>query len=312
MRWDFSGDIPDGYVDAVIQHPLFSVAARRLASGMLAAAQSDKALDSMVKDVGRFAAATWALQLHATGGLTLPRLEQLCATSGLLSPGRARAVLLLLQYLGYVRPATNRARSEPTRYNPTPALLQAFRIHIRHALKACRIIEPWVDLVLDHVDEPGVVETFAKLQGEGFLAAAMASDLDAPIIRIIGQRHGGMQILHLIIQSVDQNGAFPPSRSAPFSAAAVARRLRVSRAHVKRMLADSLREGLLTQASDGAILLPPETRRVIEIVYATRLISFLVCAAKSYAEIQAAWQTPASAALVGPPTPGFISAAPFQ
>ncbi|HEX7759745.1 MAG TPA: hypothetical protein VF459_09595 [Caulobacteraceae bacterium] len=298
MHWQISGEIPDGYLDAMTQHPLFSVAARRLAAGMLAAAESDRALDSMVKDAGRFAAATWALQLHATGGLTLPRLKRLCAASGLLSPGRARAVLLLLQYLGYVRPTQGRARNEPARYDPTPALLQAYRIHVRHALEACRILEPWVDIVLARLDEPGVVETFAKLQGEGLLIAVVATDLNSPFIRIVGQRHGGMQILHWIIQSVEDDGAFPPSRSAPASATAVARRLRVSRAHVKRLFSDGMREGLLSQAEDGSILLPPATRQVVEAVYATRLIGFLVCAAKTAVEMQAAWQAPASAALV--------------
>src|ERR1700761_6464728 len=77
--------------DAVIGHPRFEAAARKLSRSMLDLAARDAALDGIVKDVGRFTATGLAIYLDATGGLTLARLKEICARGTVISPGRARA-----------------------------------------------------------------------------------------------------------------------------------------------------------------------------------------------------------------------------
>jgi hypothetical protein len=57
-------------------------------------AEADRAIDGILKDAGRNAAAKCLAYLHVTGGLTLPRLQALCASIGFISPGRVRALLL--------------------------------------------------------------------------------------------------------------------------------------------------------------------------------------------------------------------------
>jgi hypothetical protein len=70
--------------------------------------EADRLLDGVLKDAGRNVAAKCLAYLHVTGGLTLPRLKALCASTGLVSSGRARMLLIYLQHLGYARPAQRR------------------------------------------------------------------------------------------------------------------------------------------------------------------------------------------------------------
>ncbi len=295
-RWVIDGQIPEHWYVALCADPRFPVACLELSTRMLRAAEGDQALDGMVKDAGRFLAANWAVYLHLTGGLTLPRLKDLCATSNLLSPGRARAVLIYLQYLGYVRPLPLAARGETRRYAPTPSLMRAFQTQIQAGLEAACVIEPAMASVLTRLDEPAALEKFLKIQGDGFVIVAPLSDQTSPFFRIFLHRHAGMQMLHLILVSAAEEDGFPPRGPVSISAAAAARRLRVSRPHVMRLLADAEREGLLTRGPGGTVTLSASTRDSIQRMLAARLIGYMICAAKTAREIsplEASRPTPA-------------------
>ena len=282
-RWRLNDVIPEDRIAEVVAHPMFSAAARTLSTRMLQAAAADKALDGMVKDVGRYTATNWAVQLHVSGGLTLPGLKQVCEASGLVSPGRARAILLYLQYLGYVKVAGPAARNAPTLYTPTPALMQAWRASMTISLEAASLIEPAAALILARLDEPAVLDAFVSIQGEGLSRVASSEAGEAGQAELFTQiflhRHGGMQLIHWFVQTDEQ--AFPPRRTPPISATALARRLTVSRVHLRRLLNNAERKGLIGWEDDGCLLILPPLRRMIEWVFANRLIGFLILAAKT-------------------------------
>jgi hypothetical protein len=102
LWWDIDGALAQERSADLMDNPRFADAVRALASNMMAAGAGDKKLDGIFKDAGRYVAAMLAIHLHTSGGLTLPRLKELCKAFGFLSPGRARAMLIYLQYLGYV------------------------------------------------------------------------------------------------------------------------------------------------------------------------------------------------------------------
>src|SRR5689334_19381779 len=102
QRWEVGEPIPDTTCADMAAHPRFAVAVRALATEFLLLGDRDKALDGMFKDAGRYVAAMCAAYLDASGGITLPRLKELCIRSGYMSSGRARALLLYLVYLRYV------------------------------------------------------------------------------------------------------------------------------------------------------------------------------------------------------------------
>ncbi|HEY1836457.1 MAG TPA: hypothetical protein VGG36_02275 [Rhizomicrobium sp.] len=281
--WNAGDRIPDDYFVRLTSHPRFRDAAHALAANMLAASQSDKALDGIFKDAGRFVAAMFAIYLHVTGGLTLPRLKEICASSGYLSPGRARALLNYMRYLGYVEPVTKRVRGEPLRYVPTASFKDAWRNYLRAGLEAARVIEPAVGLVLDRLEETSVQDCISRVQGEGMLASTRSSSKESGFVRVFIERHAGAQILRvLVLEDADE---FPPRKALPFSIAALARRFAVSRIHVRRMLDEAVREKLLMLDPEGGVTLTDRMRWMLATLYATQLIRLLGASAQTLAEL---------------------------
>lgn len=297
--WDLDDWIPDRCFAQMFADPGFPLACREISARMIAAAAGDVMFDGMVKDAGRYVAAIWAAYLHVTDSLTLPHLKELCAASGLLSPGRARAMLLYLQFLGYVRPAPS-TRGEARRYVATPALMQALRRQIQAGLEAASLIEPAAAALSAEMEDPDLLNAFIRHQGEGFIAAVPQYDTEAPIFRLLYHRHAGMQLLHLILLAAPNDQRFPPRGAATISVAAVARQLRVSRAHIMRMLGDAEQFGLLVREADGSFRIDEAAGLNVKHYFATRLMGFLICGAK--AVLHAGWRPSLDGQFAFPPS----------
>ncbi|MGI9168777.1 MAG: hypothetical protein ACR2FH_01185, partial [Caulobacteraceae bacterium] len=220
--------------------------------------------------------------LHVTGGLTLPRLKALCVAFGFSSAGRARAVLIYLHYLGYVELFPARRRGSPARYLPTGRFVNAWRRHLRAALKAAAVVEPAVKRVLDRLDEPEIFNAVVRIQSEGLLEETRAADPDMAIQRVFLHRHAGIQLVWLILPAPE--AAFPPRRPVPISLAGAARRFSVSRVHLRRLLEAARDAGLLRCLDDGTLVLEEKGRAEIELLYANQIVRLLIVAAKTFAE----------------------------
>lgn len=282
MSWANAGGPGAENYSRMPAHPRFDRAARALAANMLEAGAESEALDGVFKDAGRYVCAMWAMYAHVSGGLTLPRLKEICAASGLLSPGRARALLLYLRYLGYVESA-GRDNNRVVRYTPTQDFIRSWRRHFRAALDAARVVEPAVDLVLNRLEEQPVFETLARFQGEEFLAATRgATATDTPYFRVFLNRHAGQQIAMLF--GAEGSGAFPTRETIAFSSAATAKRFRVSRVHIKRMLDHAQREGFLVRNADGTVVLRESLRDAVRESYAIQLTRLLSQTARTVRE----------------------------
>ncbi|HEY1837108.1 MAG TPA: hypothetical protein VGG36_05600 [Rhizomicrobium sp.] len=283
QRWNVGQRVPPPVFARMVSHPQFGNAARAIAANMLSAREHDKALDGIFKDAGRYLAAMWAMYLHASGGLTLPRLKQISTQSGYLSPGRARALLLYMRHLDYVAPVSGRKRAEPARYVPTPSFTRAWRKHLRAAFEAAQIIEPGVAAVLERLDEPAILESLSRGRSEDLLASARDSDQSNPFLRVFLHRHAGMQIVWTLLLA---DNVFPPRNPLPISIAGLARRFDVSRIHLRRLFDDAARERLLTLDTDGRVTLSEPMRAMLEFLYAIQLIRLLGAAAQTLAEME--------------------------
>jgi hypothetical protein len=227
----------------------------------------------------------WAMYLHLSGGLTLPRLKEVCVDSRVLSAGRARAVLLFLRYLRLIEPQAKRARGEAVRYVPTAAFVEAWRLYLRSGLEAACLIEPATRIVLDRLDEPVVFETFGRIIGEGYLVASRSVDHTRyAFADVFLHKHAGMQIVHWLLLSAPADGPFPPRTAVLPATAALARNLRVSRAHVSRVLDDAERTGLLRRAEHNVVLLEKPWRTAVAWVVSTQLLALLISAARTARE----------------------------
>ena len=122
-RWISDSEIPEATLSRLIADPRLPAAIRTLAVNALEASASNKALDGICKDAGRYFTAMLVVYLHASGQLTLPNLKAYCATTKLLSPGRARALLSYLRYLKFIEPVPAELRKGPDKDNAVLALL---------------------------------------------------------------------------------------------------------------------------------------------------------------------------------------------
>ena len=263
-------------------HPRLPEIVRTLARNMLEAGADDRTLDGIFKDAGRYVAAMWSIYLHVSGGLTLPRLKTICASSGFLSPGRARALLLYMRYIGYVAPAP-KLRGEPTPYVPTARFLVSWRKHIQAALDSVISIEPELVPLVDRLHETAVFNAFVRLEGEGLLEAAKTFGVNRPFTRVFMNRHAGSQMVWVLL-SADTSGVFPPHAIAVPSVSALAERFGVSRVHIKRMLKDAEREGLISYQADNIIHFEACLRDDMHLIYVAQLVRLLIAAAKTLKE----------------------------
>ncbi len=276
VAWDSQGADEDRYV-RLRANPRFSDAARAFARAMLTQAEADRALDAILKDAGRNVAAKCLAYLHVTGGLTLPRLKALCKSTGLVSPGRARLLLIYLRHLGYATPAPHRESKKPTRYDPTRQFLEAWRRHMRATLESAAVLEPKVSRVIARLDQPTVFESYVRCISEAYLEGLKDIDTGDPFFQTFMHRYAGTQIVHGLVVAGD---TFPPREPIAFNSTATAKRFSVSRLHVRRMMDAAQRVGLI-RLNEGALAWTAAGRAAVEHIYATQLIVFLVAAART-------------------------------
>lgn len=261
------------------REPRYARAIRAFAHNMLAEGERDKALDGILKDAGRNVAAKCLAYLDVTGGFTLPRLKELCASIGMVSPGRARALLLYLRYLGYVSPLPAQSGGA-TIYKPTDSFQRTWRTHMRAILQAAAVLEPSVRLLLAQFDDSAIYETFVRCISEGYLDGLKHIDAESAYFHVFMHSNAGVQIMHTLLVS-SAEGDFPPENPIPFSAAAAARRFGVSQVHVRRMLRAGEKAGLLRLPVPGVVAFEPAGREAINEVFATQMAIFLIAAART-------------------------------
>jgi AraC-like DNA-binding protein len=280
-RWVFDGEIPEATLSRLLADPRLPTAIRTLAVNGLEASANDKALDGICKDAGRYFTAMLVVYLHASGQLTLPNLKAYCATTKLLSPGRARALLSYLRYLKFIDQVPAELRKGPARYTATAALLTAWRSQLRAALQAACTIEPAVRIVLDRLDDPEVFFTFIRIQTNDMIAHVENDDAhrEDPFMHTIIHRHAGARILLSLLTTAE----FPPSEPIPLSISATAQRFGVSRIHVQRMLDEAQGEGLLRRTDRGEIVFAESAKTYMRFFYPMQMIRLFSAAAKTIA-----------------------------
>jgi hypothetical protein len=267
--------------------PGFPLAARGLAGAMLAVAAGDDTLDGAFKDAGRYMAGMIAFYLHVTGGISLARLKAVGAASGLISPGRARALIDYLSYLGLLEEAAPEGESgrprTPILYHPTPRFQAAWRGHLRAALAATAIVDPAARALLARFDEPAVFAAFVRRQCEGALSSALRPIAWPDIARVFMHPLAGWQIAGVLLAS-DGDDAFPARGPIAFSMAATARRFGVSRAHVRRMMIHAEEAGLVRLQHDPFLTLTEYGRSQFAAYYAFQLASLADASIKALAD----------------------------
>jgi hypothetical protein len=252
----------------IARRPAFAAAARRLAGNMLDLCAADRHLAAVFKDAGRYVAAMSAAYLHGAGGLTLPLLKQICAGSGLLSPGRAQAILEFLLHIDYLHEPDGDVGSG--RYLPTARFLAAWARHLQAALDAGAVIEPGIAVVSGQLENPDVFEAFLAVQAARLhgLTRTMGDPFPG-LNRAFLHPHAGSQILWMLVAQGDD--VFPRTGEIRISLTDVSRRFEVTHVHVRRLLRQAQEQGMLTYAGHGRLSFEPLGASIVKRHFAFQL-----------------------------------------
>lgn len=278
--------ISEDSIQAARQLPGLAEAGRRSAASWLPHPDDPKLLAATLRDLGRMISGVWAIYLDATpGGLTLSRLARLLEGTRLSSPGRARALLIYMQFLGYVHPAKGEGGREK-RYAIAPALLDAFHTRYRRDLATVADLDPLIARVLARIDEPEVFRAYVRIHGD-FLAAGLKSYRpQAASLDVFSERFSGMVVLSLILHGGVEGDSFPPRRPVPINVARLSRDSGISRTQVRKLLRVGEEAGFFDLSDEGFLRLTPLLYDNLEILTAGVMVIFRECARRTLEELE--------------------------
>lgn len=207
----------------------------------------------LLRDLGRFAAGSWAIYLEATpGGLTAARMSETLQRTTISGPGRARALLAYLRFIGYLEPEPQKNDGRSRRLRTTQTMRAAFRQRLRRELEVRAHLDPAIPAVLARFDADDMVfNAFFVVLSEVSLTnlemgAPRKNELD-----LFSERYAGLIILCEMLQRGAADDAFPPRGPLDFTVAGLAQRCETSRMQVTSLLRKARDAGYLIATDDG-------------------------------------------------------------
>jgi hypothetical protein len=273
-------------IAALRARPAFTQAMRTSSAGLVAMYQGGHLLNWLMDDRGRLLFAYLALYLDASrdsadpsSGLTPTRMRTLVAELGVCSPGRATAMLSLMRFSGYLAPDIQVVDRRQRRLVATEKLRSLLRERWQLHFTAMAPLLPDGDDIVAALDDPAVTRAMIIQMVERFRAGFRFIS-HAPELGLFGERNGGLFILMTLITAGDEDDTVPPSRPVPISVDALARRFRVSRPHVLKLIRDAADGGFIERVGqDGShLLIRPRLAEAAQIFFATMYLFFADCA----------------------------------
>ena len=194
------------------------------------------------------------------------RFQALCAEVKLCSPGRARAVLALMRYAGYLAPAPGRAPDRrQRRLVPTERLIELHRQRWTRYFEAMALVMPEEGRkALEIHGRPEFTAAFVRHLGAMYLAGFRPLHHAPDLERLIEKNAGLLVIVSLFLGG---HGWRPGGAGRDGRAGLDIRAVRAVRhrpPHARRLLADAAEAGLVrrTSGSETVIVLPRLVRAV--------------------------------------------------
>lgn len=264
----------------------FGAAIHASAAGLVAMYQGGHLLNWLMDDRGRLLFGYLALYLHATrdpadasSGLTPTRMKAMCVEFDVCSPGRAGAMLSLMRFSGYLAPDIQIVDKRQRRLVATEKLYDLLRARWRLHYSAMAPLLPDGAALLAALDDPAFDHALVVAMVERFRAGFRLVH-SAPGLGLFGERNAGMLILTSLIAAGTEDDTVPPQRPVPISIAALARRFKVSRPHVLKLIRDAADEGFLERvgADNSMVVLKPRLVEATQSFFATTYLFLADCA----------------------------------
>ncbi|MGH2341578.1 hypothetical protein ACRC7T_08825 [Segnochrobactraceae bacterium EtOH-i3] len=262
-----------GEVAALRAHPGFGRVLVQSADFILSTYSGNRLLNRVLNDRGRLLFCFLVLYLDALpeeagGGLTVGRMVGLCQETGVCSRGRAKAMMALMRWGGYLEalPPAGDRRVKPL--VPTAHMRAEFRSRWRAQLGFLAGVDAVAGRALARLDEEAFFGALAIAFIDGFRAGFRVLRF-APDFSLISDRDGGALVL-ISLFLAGRQGQVPPS------VADLARQFHISRAQVLQILKDCGAEGLLErEGASGAGRLTSRGEEAIADFFASFLAYYL-------------------------------------
>lgn len=255
---------PKRAIDALQSHPRFREAVRAAISSLVERYNRNGPLNRVINDRGRAMGSLIALYLHFSSvpenggvGLTVGRFQAFCAGHGLCSPGRARALLLLLRYAGYLAPEPCPSDRRRRRLAPTERLIEEHRQRWKRQFEAMALITPAGRTALEAQGRPEFTAAFVRHLGASYLAGFRVLDHAPDLARLV-ERNAGLLVVSSLFLAATDGPLGPDGASVPVSMSTLSARFGIARAHARDLLADAADAGLVerTGRSETVVVLP--------------------------------------------------------
>jgi hypothetical protein len=231
----------------LLHHPAFPAAARAICANQLALAERQPDISELYLDAGRYVSAMLAISSGLDEGLKLARFQAMCRDSLWMSPGRARSHVQLLQYLKYLERSGQRTNAT---YHVTERFRESWIAHYRAALGAAALIEPCAGAVAAWLDDPALFRDFMSFHISALLETSAHTPLVPGIAEAFLHPYAGSHLTWIIMTSGEEPCCPPRQFDLP-SISQLSKRFRVSRTHIKRLIANASAAGLVAEISPG-------------------------------------------------------------
>lgn len=298
----------DERIPVIMAHPRFHEAMEIATRGILDMYHGNRLLNRLMNDRGRVIFGLLCYYLSCSPdengvGLTVTRIADICEETDLCSRGRAKALITLMRWAGYVDagPPGAAANRRQRPLVPTARMSSEYIRRWQTMLTAVSRFDPIADEALARLNEPGFLTFLVRNQGDRYRAGFRLLE-HSPQMVGLAERDAGILIAISLYNSGAEGDTYPPSQPVPVPVAALARQFDVSRAHVLKMLREAEDAGLIRRlpSHQGAVQLLPPLLRGVEHFMAACFSLQLDCA------IDAIRQTGASLARVTAVPPHFV------
>ena len=282
---------PDETIRALRKHPRFTDAVRAALDGLSEIYGGNRFLNRVMNDRGRVIGALIALYLHSSprseggeAGLTVRRFQAFCVNQRLCSFGRARALLTLMCFAGYLVSAPDVPDRRQRRLIPTERLINLHQQRWRCLFEAMALVMPEGRKALEVHHRPEFVAAFMRHLGARGLAGFRLLHY-APDLSLLVESNAGLLVVVSLFLSA-KDGVTPEGAVVQISISALAARFGVSRAHIRTLLAAADAAGLVrrTEGSTAVIILPRLNHAVNEF-FASLFALLAYCASAAADEV---------------------------
>lgn len=250
-------------------HPQFRAAAAASMQASIDAYHGGRLMNWIMSDRARslLGYVCYYLELAGSTGLTPTRLKQACAELRLCSPGRGAAMLALMRAAGYIAMVTDPADKRVRRLAATDKLKDMLHSRLAPQIAAGAMVMPALRGVPERLKDAPFEHALVRWFGDRFVEGHRML-VHAPELFLFAEHNAGMVILFNLVLSGAPGDTFPPRGPVQTSVAGLARRFKVSRTHVLRLLRAAERQGHIKRTADhydGVILQPHITQGVMDL-----------------------------------------------